>query len=414
MVQHSKIEVKNYRPATYLVHGGTMRSDFAELSEAIFLTQSYVYETAEISESRFNGDTPGFIYSRYSNPTIAMFEKRIALLEGGETARAVASGMAAVTASLMGQVKAGDHVIGARALFGSCLYILEDLLPRFGVDVTLVDGHDLDQWRYAMRPNTKTCFLETPTNPTLQIYDIAAIADIAHEHGATLVVDNALASPMMQRPLKLGADCVVYSATKHIDGQGRCLAGVIIASEEFIQTHLHTLLRQTGPSVSPFNAWVLLKSLETMPVRVSAQQAGAMKIANFLAEQPGIRRVFYPGREDHPDYELARRQMSGGGTIVSFEVEDGKAGAFRFANALSIITLSNNFGDAKSILTHPTITTHQRLTPELRVELGITDGLLRLSVGLEDTDDLLGDLTNAARAVINGASVTPPFQSSFI
>ena len=391
-------KVQGLRPATQLVHGGTMRSAFGELSEALFLTQGYVYESMEVAEARFKGQTPGFIYSRYSNPTVAMFEERMALLEGAEAARATASGMAAVTASVMGQVRTGDHVVSARALFGSCLYIIEDLLPRFGVETTLVDGGDLDQWRAAIRPNTKVCFLESPTNPGLEVYDIQAIADIAHAGGATLVVDNVFATPMLQRPLELGADIVVYSATKHVDGHGRCLGGVILTSQALIDQHFHNYLRQTGPALSPFNAWVLLKSLESLPVRVAHQVRSAGAIADFLATQPGVERVIYPGRADHPQADLIKRQMKGGSTLVSFDLAGGKAGAFRFANALSIITISNNLGDAKSIITHPATTTHQRLTPEARAAMGITEGMLRLSVGLEDPQDLIEDIARALQA----------------
>lgn len=389
---------KGLRPATQLVHGGTLRSPFGEMSEAMFLTQGYVYETMETAEARFKGEAPGYIYSRYSNPTVAMFEARMALLEGAEAARATASGMAAVTAAVMGQVRAGDHVVAARALFGSCLYVIEDLLPRFGVATTLVDGADLDQWRAAVRPNTKVLFLETPTNPSLEVYDIAALAEIAHAGGATLVVDNVFATPLLQRPLALGADCVVYSATKHVDGHGRCLGGIILASQAFIDTHMHNFLRQTGPAISPFNAWVMLKSLESLGVRVAHQCASAAKIADSLAAEPAIRRVIYPGRADHPQAALIKRQMTGGSTLVTFEIDGGKAEAFRFANALSIIKISNNLGDAKSIITHPATTTHQRLTPEARARMGITDGMLRLSVGLEDTDDLLDDIHQALGA----------------
>jgi O-succinylhomoserine sulfhydrylase len=386
---------KTLRPATQLVHGGSMRSQFGETSEALFLTQGYLYDTMESAEARFKGEEPGFIYSRFSNPTVAMFEKRMALLEGAEAARATASGMAAVTASLMGQVKAGDHVVAAKALFGSCLYVVEELLPRFGVESTLVEGTDLDAWREAMRPNTKTCFLESPTNPTLEIIDIAGVADIAHRGGATLVVDNVFATPLLQKPLALGADCVVYSATKHIDGQGRTLGGVILASEAFIATNIHNFLRQTGPSLSPFNAWVMLKSLETMPVRVAQQTRSAERIADFLGDHLRVRRVIYPGRADHPQRAVASKQMTGGGTLVAFEVEGGKAGAFAFANALGIVGISNNLGDAKSLITHPETTTHQRLKPEQRAALGIGPGLLRLSVGLEDVEDLVEDLARA-------------------
>ena len=386
------------RPATQLVHGGTLRSPFGETSEALFLTQGYIYPTAEAAEARFKGEEPGFIYSRFSNPTVAMFEKRLMLLEGAEAARGVASGMAAVTAALMGQLKAGDHIVAARALFGSCLYVVEDLLPRFGVASTLVDGADLDQWRAAMRPNTKTCFIETPTNPTLECYDIKAIAEIAHDAGATLVVDNVFATPMLQKPLALGADCVVYSATKHIDGQGRCLGGVILASQKFIDDHIHNFLRQTGPSLSPFNAWTLLKGLETLPLRVARQSETAARLADLLAAHPKIERVYYPGRDDHPQRAVAKRQMTGGGTLVAFEVAGGKAGAFRFENALRVILISNNLGDAKSLITHPSTTTHQRLNAEQQARMGIQQGLLRLSVGLEDADDLAEDIAAALEA----------------
>jgi len=386
---------RTLRPATRLVHGGAMRSQFGETSEALFLTQGYLYDTCAQAEARFKGDAPGFIYSRFANPTVAMFEQRMALLEGAEAARATASGMAAVTAALMGQLKAGDHIVASRALFGSCLYVVEELLPRFGVASTLVEGTDLSAWKAAIRPNTKTAFLESPTNPTLGVVDIAAVADILHKAGATLVVDNAFASPMLQHPLALGADCVVYSATKHIDGQGRTLGGVILASEAFINTHVHNFLRQTGPCLSPFNAWVLLKSLETLPLRVSQMDRTAGRIADFLATHSNVARVVYPGRADHPQRAVAAKQMSGGGTLVAFEVVGGKAEAFAVADALTIIGISNNLGDAKSLVTHPETTTHQRLKPEQRAALGIGPGLLRLSVGLEDPDDLIEDLDQA-------------------
>ncbi len=390
---------RKLRPATTLVHGGTLRSQFSETSEALFLTQGYVYPDMEAAERRFKGDDPGFIYSRFGNPTTAMFEQRVALLEGAESARATATGMAAVTASLLGQLKAGDHVVAAKALFGSCRYVVEELLPRFGVPSTLVDGTDLDQWRAAMRPSTRALFLESPTNPQLEIIDIAAVADIAHNGGATLVVDNVFATPLLQSPLKLGADCVVYSSTKHMDGQGRALGGVIVASDEFIQTHVHNFLRQTGPSISPFNAWIMLKGLETLPVRLMGQQRNAEIIADFLAGQPGVARVLYPSRKDHPQHALAMRQMSGGGSVIAFDVKGGKDAAFRFGNALSIIKISNNLGDAKSLLTHPATTTHQRIGPVARAESGIGDGMLRLSCGLEDIEDLLDDVRAGLRAV---------------
>ncbi len=391
---------RQLRPATQLVHGGTMRSGFGETSEAIFLTQGYVYETAEAAEARFTGDDPGFIYSRYANPTVAMFEERVRLLEGAEDARATASGMAAVNTALTCLVAAGDHIVAARALFGSCLYIIEELLPRFGVSSTLVDGTDLDQWRRAVRPNTRAFFLESPTNPTLEILDIAAIAAIAHDAGAQLVVDNVFATPMLQRPLALGADVVIYSATKHIDGQGRCLGGVVLSTKAYIEK-VHNFLKHTGPSMSPFNAWVLLKGLETLPLRVKAQTESAAKLAALLDAHPKVLRAIYPGLASHPQYALGQRQMRGASTMIAFEPKPrpgepgGKAAAFRVANALKVIKLSNNLGDAKSLLTHPATTTHQRLKPEARAALGIGDGLLRLSVGLEDADDLAEDLAQA-------------------
>ena len=383
---------REYRPETRLLHAGTLRSQFGETSEALFLTQGFVYDTAEACEARFKGEEPGYLYSRFSNPTVAMFEARMAAFEGAQAARATASGMAAVTASLMGQVRAGDHIVAAKALFGSCRYVVEDLLPRFGVASTLVDGADLEQWRKAVRPNTKTFFLESPTNPTLEVVDLQEVAKIAHGAGATLVVDNVFATPLWQSPLQLGADCVVYSATKHIDGQGRCLGGVVLASEDFIQKHIHMLLRQTGPAMSPFNAWVLLKGLETLSVRVQRQTESAAKIADALAGHSKIKRLIYPGRPDHPQAEIVRKQMRAGSNLIAFEVAGGKAGAFRFLNALKLIKITNNLGDAKSLITHPATTTHQRLTPEQRAELGIDDGLVRFSTGLEHPDDLIEDL----------------------
>jgi O-succinylhomoserine sulfhydrylase len=384
-----------YRPETRLVHSGTLRSQFGETSEALFLTQGFVYDSAEQCEARFTNAEPGYIYARYSNPTVTMFERRIAEFEGAETARATASGMAAVTTALVGQVKAGDHVVAAKALFGSCRWVIEDFLPRFGVASTLVDGLDLDQWKQAVRPNTKVFFLESPTNPTLDVLDIGAIAEIAHAAGATLVVDNVFATPVWQSPLALGADCVVYSATKHIDGQGRCLGGVILASEKFIQDNFHMLLRQTGPSISPFNAWVLLKGLETLPLRVARQTETAGIVADALARHPKISRVIYPGRADHPQAEIVKKQMRGGSTLVCFDIGADKKAAFRFLNALKLVRITNNLGDAKSLVTHPATTTHQRLTPQARAELGITDGVVRFSAGLEHPDDVMEDLLAA-------------------
>jgi O-succinylhomoserine sulfhydrylase len=390
---------KKYRPETRLVHGGTMRSQFAETSEALYLTQGYVYDNSLQAERRFKNEEPGYQYSRFSNPTVTMFEQRMALMEGAEAARATATGMAAVNTAVMGQVRAGDHVVASKQLFGSCRYIVEDHLPRYGVASTLVDGTDLDAWKKAVRKNTKTFFLESPTNPNLEVLDIKAIAKIAHDAGATLVVDNVFSTPLFQQPLELGADCVVYSATKHIDGQGRCLGGVILASEKFILDNVQTLIRQTGPSISPFNAWVLLKGLETLPVRVRQQTDNAAAVAVALAEHPKITRLIYPGRPDHPQAEIIRRQMKGGSNLVAFEVVGGKAGAFKFQDALKLVRISNNLGDAKSLITHPATTTHQRLTPEARAELGITDGMVRLSCGLEHADDLVEDLLDALKAV---------------
>jgi len=389
----------SYHPETRLVHAGTLRSQFGETSESLFLTQGFVYDSAEECEERFASSTPGFLYSRFSNPTVAMFERRMAAFEGAEAARATATGMAAVTAALVGQVRAGDHVVAAKALFGGCRWVVEDFLPRFGVASTLINGLDLDAWRRAVRPNTKVFFLESPTNPALDVIDIAAVAKIAHDAGANLVVDNVFATPLWQSPLALGADCVVYSATKHIDGQGRCLGGVVLASEAFIQEHIHMLLRQTGPSMSPFNAWVLLKGLETLHLRVRRQTETAAAVAQALAEHPAITRLVYPGRPDHPQAATAQRQMSGGSTLVAFEVGGGKAGAFRFLNALKLVRITNNLGDAKSLVTHPATTTHQRLTAEQRAELGISGGLVRFSAGLEHADDVVGDLLAALAAV---------------
>jgi O-succinylhomoserine sulfhydrylase len=393
---------KTYRPETRLVHSGTLRSQFGETSEALFLTQGYVYDSSLSAERRFKNEEPGYQYSRFSNPTVTMFEQRMAALEGAEAARATATGMAAVTTAVMGQLRAGDHVVAAKALFGSCRYVVEEHCNRYGIASTLVDGTDLAQWKNAVRPNTKTFFLESPTNPTLEVLDIKAIAEIAHAAGATLVVDNVFATPMYQRPLELGADCVVYSATKHIDGQGRCLGGVVLGSEKFIQDNIHQLIRQTGPSLSPFNAWVLLKGLETLAVRVQRQTDTAAAVATALAEHPKVSRLIYPGRPDHPQAEVAQRQMQAGSTLLAFEVKGEKAGAFRFQDALTLVKISNNLGDAKSLITHPATTTHQRLTPAARAELGISDGLVRLSCGLEHPADIVEDLVTALTAVYSG------------
>ncbi|CAN7771813.1 O-succinylhomoserine sulfhydrylase [Rhizobium leguminosarum] len=380
--------------ATRLVHAGVLRSQFGETSEGLFLTGGYVFETAEQAEARMKGEEPGFIYSRYSNPTVAMFEQRMAELEGAEAARATASGMAAFTSVLLGRLRAGDHIVAAKALFGTCRKIIEELLPNFNITSTLVDGSDLEQWEAAAGPKTKMFFLESPTNPTLEIVDIAAVAAIAKQVGATLVVDNVFATPLLQSPLKMGADCVIYSASKHIDGQGRCLAGVILASEKFIED-VHPFLRQTGPSISPFNAWVMLKGMETLELRVERQVANAARIADTLAGHPAVARVIYPFRDDHPQASLARRQMKAGGTMVTFEVAGGKSAAFKVANALKIIRISNNLGDTKSLITHPSTTLFQRFDEEQRLSMGISQGMLRFSAGIEAADDLIEDLWQA-------------------
>jgi O-succinylhomoserine sulfhydrylase len=390
---------RDLHPETRLIHAGTLRSQFGETSEALFLTQGFVYDSAEQCEARFVGAEPGYLYSRFSNPTVNMFETRMASFEGAEAARATATGMAAVHNAIIGQVKAGDHVVAAKALFGSCRWVVEDFLPRFGVASTLVNGLDLDEWRNAVRPNTKAFFLESPTNPTLEVLDIAAIADIAHDAGARLVVDNVFATPIFQSPLALGADCVVYSATKHIDGQGRCLGGIILGSEKFIQDNIHNLLRQTGPAMSPFNAWVLLKGLETLPLRVARQTQNAAIVADLLARHPKVTRLIYPGRADHPQAATIKKQMRGGSNLIAFEVTGDKPAAFRLLNALKLIRITNNLGDSKSLITHPATTTHQRLTPAARAELGISDGLVRLSAGLEHPDDIAADLTMALEKV---------------
>jgi O-succinylhomoserine sulfhydrylase len=387
-----------WRNRTLAVRGGTVRTPFQETSEALFLTSGYAYEAAEEAEARFKGESVGYQYSRFGNPTVTMFEQRMAALEGAPAGRATASGMAAVTASLLCALRAGDHVVAAKAMFGSCRHVIEEILPRFGIAQTLVDGGDLDQWQAAMRPETKLLFLETPSNPTLAIVDLKAVAKIAHQGGARLIVDNAFASPALQRPFEFGADIVVHSSTKYIDGQGRALGGVILCKEDFLKDHLQTFIRNTGPSISPFNAWLHLKSLETLDLRMRAHCEGAGTVADFLAGQGKVTRVLYPFRPDHPQHNLARSQMEGGGGVVTFEVAGGKKSAFRLANALRVIDISNNLGDAKSLITHPETTTHQKLTPAARAELGVTSGLMRLSVGLEDPADLCEDLEQALAA----------------
>jgi O-succinylhomoserine sulfhydrylase len=386
---------KNWRPATQLVHSGTLRSQFGETSEAMYLTQGYIYESAESAETRFKGEDPGFIYSRYANPTVDMFEKRMCALEGAEDARATASGMAAVSAALLCSAKAGDHIVAARALFGSCRWVVETLAPKYGIECTLVDGTDIANWEKAIKPNTTLFFLESPTNPTLEVIDIAAVAALANSVGARLIVDNVFATPLYQKPLELGAHIVVYSATKHIDGQGRCLGGVILSDKEWIDKNLHDYFRHTGPSLSPFNAWTLLKGLETLPLRVKQQTESAGKIADFLADHGAVSRVIYPGRVDHPQADVVKKQMKAGSTLVCLELKRGKEAAFKFENNLNIIRISNNLGDAKSLITHPATTTHKSLSDEARAELGIGGGTVRLSIGLEDGDDLIEDIDQA-------------------
>ncbi len=386
-----------YRPATLLVHGGTERSAFGETAEALFLTSGFVYDSAEQAEATFAGTAAHYQYSRFANPTVAMLERRLALLEGAEACRATASGMAAVHAALMSHLRTGDRVVAARALFGGCHWIVSTLLPRFGITSEFVDGADLDQWREALRRPAQLVLLESPSNPMLEIIDLAAVCRLAHEAGAIVVVDNVFATPLLQQPLRLGADVVVYSCTKHIDGQGRGLGGGVRGARACIDTTLQPFVRNTGPALSPFNAWLLLKGLETLPLRVHAASAAAAQIAAFLAEQPGVARVLYPARPDHPQHALAMAQMSGGGTLVSFDLAGGKPAAFRLMNALRLIRVSNNLGDTKSLVTHPATTTHMRIGAEERALLGISEGVVRLSVGLEDAADLIDDLTQALR-----------------
>ena len=389
--------MSDWKARTKLVHGGTRRSQYNEVSEAIFLTQGFVYDSAEQAEERFiKAGEDEFIYARYGNPTVAMFEERIAGLEGAEDAFATASGMAAVNGALMSMLKAGDHVVAARALFGSCLYILEDILRRFGVEVTLVNGTDLDQWRAAVREDTVAIFFESMSNPTLEVIDIEGVAEIAHGVGATVVVDNVFSTPVFSNAIAQGADVVIYSATKHIDGQGRALGGVILGSRDFIRGTVEPYMKHTGGSMSPFNAWIMLKGLETIDLRVRAQAASAEAIAEALDGHEKLARTIYPGLKSHAQNALVQSQLGGkGGTVVSLDLKGGQAAAFRFLNALEVAVISNNLGDAKSIATHPATTTHQRLPDDQKAELGITPGLIRFSVGLEDAEDLIADLTRA-------------------
>ncbi|AYC99509.1 O-succinylhomoserine sulfhydrylase [Neorhizobium sp. NCHU2750] len=388
-----------FRPATTLVHGGTLRSQYGEMSEAIYLTQGFAYDNSEAAEARFKGETEGYIYARYGSPTNDMFEKRMCALEGAEEARATASGMAAVSAALLCQLKAGDHIVAARALFGSCRWVVETLAPRYGIECTLVDGRDLANWEKAIQKNTKVFFLESPTNPTLEIVDIAGVAKLANQIGAKVVVDNVFATPLFQKPLELGAHIVVYSATKHIDGQGRSLAGVILSDKEWVTEHLQDYYRHTGPAMSPFTAWTLIKGLETLPLRVKQQTENASKIADFLADSSKVAKVIYPGRKDHPQADIIAKQMSGGSTLVCFELKGGKEAAFKLQNALEVVTISNNLGDTRSLITHPATTTHKNLTDEARAELGISPGTVRFSAGIEDNQDLLDDFARALASI---------------
>ncbi|ODT69904.1 MAG: O-succinylhomoserine sulfhydrylase [Pelagibacterium sp. SCN 63-23] len=384
---------KKLSAATQMVHGGGMRSPFNETSEALFLNSGYSYPNSEHAELLFQNKLPGaHNYSRFANPNYDMFQNRMSLIEGAEAARAFATGMAAVTNAVMSQVRAGDHIVASQALFGGCRYVVEDYAPRFGVPSTLVDGRDPENFARAMQPNTKVVFIETPTNPTLELVDIKAVADIAHAHGAKLIVDNVFATALYQKPLELGADLVTYSATKHIDGQGRVMGGIVLGSREIIEGDVHTFLRHTGATLSPFNAWVLLKGLETYALRVERMTDSAEKVAAALAGHPKVNRVIYPHHPSHPQFELAQRQMKRGSTLLAIDVKGGQEGAFALSDNLAVVLISNNLGDAKSLITHPRTTTHARLTEEVRLETGVTPGLLRLSVGLEDPDDLIADL----------------------
>ena len=387
--------LEGMRPDTLAIRGGLARSSFDETAEAIFLTSGFVYDSAEQAEAAFKEEIEKFIYSRYGNPTVAMFEERLRLLEGAEACFATASGMSAVFVALSALLGQGDRVVASRGLFGSCFVILDEILPRWGVETVFVDGPDLEQWREALSEPTTAVFFETPSNPMQELVDMASVVDLAHAAGAKVVVDNVFGTPVFSKPLQFGADVVVYSATKHIDGQGRTLGGAVLGSPEFIDGPVKNLMRHTGPAMSPFNAWVLVKGLETLSLRVEKQAASALAVAQSLEAHPRVTRVVYPWLESHPQHELARRQMSGGGTVVTFEVDGGKAEAFAVMNALRIVDISNNLGDAKSMVTHPATTTHRRLSPEARAAVGITDGTVRISIGLEDPADLIEDLTAA-------------------
>ncbi|MDD2876016.1 MAG: O-succinylhomoserine sulfhydrylase [Acidiphilium sp.] len=388
-----------FRPATTLVHAGQVRSNFAENAEALFLTSGFVYDDAEQAEATFKGEVSHYQYSRFGNPTVSMLESRLAAIEGAEACRATATGMAAVQAAMLSHLKTGDRVVASRALFGSCHWIVSTLLPRYGIETVFVDGGDLTAWAAALATKTALVLLETPSNPMLDIIDLRAVCDLAHTSGAIVVVDNVFATPLLQRPLEFGADVVVYSATKHMDGQGRVLGGAVLGSKAWIENTLQPFTRNTGPALSPFNAWIILKGLETMALRVAQSCRSAAVIADHLAGQKHIARALYPFRADHPQSALARAQMSDGGTLVTFELKGGKPAAFRFMNALELIVISNNLGDSKSMMTHPATTTHSKISPEDRAQLGITEGTIRFSVGLEDVADLIDDLDGALAAL---------------
>jgi O-succinylhomoserine sulfhydrylase len=388
---------QDWEVETRLVRGGMARTPYGEISEALFLTQSFAYDSAEAADRRFSGEDPGFIYQRFGNPTTQMFEDRLALLEGAEVCRATASGMAAVQAALMGLLRAGDHLVAGRALFGSCRWIISELLPRFGVETTYVDATDLDAWKNAVRSNTKAFLVESPANPLLEVTAIGAVAEIAHAAGAKLVVDNVFATPIFQKPLVLGADVVVYSATKHIDGQGRVLGGAILGGAELMTEAYKDLLRHTGPALSPFNSWVLLKGLETLELRVRRQTENAGRIADLIAAHSKVKRTIYCGRPDHPQAAIIANQMTGGGNVIAFDLGSREA-AWRFLDALQIVDISNNLGDAKSMATHPSTTTHRSMPEEQRQEIGLTQGWVRMSVGLEGPGDLGRDVNRALDA----------------
>ncbi len=395
---------RSFRPATQLVRGGLSRSNHGETSEALFLTSGFVYDDAEQAEATFRNEVQHYQYSRFGNPTVTMLEERLALLEGAEACKATATGMAAVHAALLCHLKAGDRLVASRALFGSCHWIVSTLLPRYGIESVFVDGADLDQWRAALAQPTAMVLLESPSNPMLEMVDIAAVAKLAHAAGALVVVDNVFATPLLQKPFALGADVVVYSCTKHMDGQGRALGGAVLGRAQWVNETLLPFIRNTGPSISPFNAWVILKGLETLKLRVDQMCRNAAAVADFLAEREEVARVLYPFRPDHPQQKLAMAQMSAGGTLVTFDVHGGKEACFRFMNALELVDVSNNLGDSKSLATHPATTTHMRVGPEERARLGIGEGTVRLSVGLEDVADLIEDLAIA----LDAAAVARP------